>query len=77
MPPQLVGARAGDATAQLLVSGGLFAVLAAVPDSTWGLAAGAARARFATSPARLRRLGGTGGPMVIGPGVGPATGRRD
>ncbi len=39
----------------MLVLGLVFAVLAAVLDSLWGLAAGTARDWFATSPARLRR----------------------
>jgi threonine/homoserine/homoserine lactone efflux protein len=44
----------------------------------WGLAAGAARDWFATSPARLRRVGGTGGLMMIGLGATLAlTGRRE
>ena len=47
-------------------------------DSVWGLVAGAARDWFATSPARLRRLGGAGGLMMIGLGATLAlTGRRD
>ena len=44
----------------------------------WGLAAGAARDWFATSPARLRRVGGAGGLMIDRMGVGLAlTGRKD
>ncbi|GAA3227468.1 LysE family translocator [Pseudonocardia petroleophila] len=76
--PQFVDVRAGDATTQMLVLGLLFAVLAAGLDSLWGLAAGTARDWFATSPARLRRLGGTGGLTLIVMGVGLAvSGRRD
>jgi threonine/homoserine/homoserine lactone efflux protein len=76
--PQFVDVRAGDATAQMLVLGLLFALIAAVLDSAWGLAAGAARQWLATSPARLRRIGGTGGLMIFGMGVALAfTGRRD
>ena len=67
----------GSPATQMLVLGLLFAVLAATLDSVWGLAAGAARDWFATSPARLRRVGGAGGLMMIGLGATLAlTGRR-
>lgn len=76
--PQFVDVRAGGATTRMLVLGVLFVLLAAVLDSAWGLAAGVARDWFATSPARLRRVGGTGGLLMIGLGVGLAvTGQRD
>jgi threonine/homoserine/homoserine lactone efflux protein len=76
--PQFVDTGAGGATSQMLVLGLVFAVLAAVLDSLWGLAAGAARDWFATSPGRLRRVGGTGGIMMILMGGTLAlTGRRD
>jgi threonine/homoserine/homoserine lactone efflux protein len=76
--PQVIDPRAGDATTQMLVLGLVFALIAATLDSVWGLAAGTARAWFATSPARLRRVGGAGGLMIIGMGVALAvTGRKD
>ncbi len=76
--PQFVDAGAGDPTGQMLVLGLLFALIAATLDSVWGLAAGAARDWLATSPARLRRIGGAGGVMIFGMGVALAfTGRRD
>lgn len=76
--PQFVDTAAGSATTQMLVLGLLFAMIAAVLDSMWGLAAGRARTWFATSPARLRRVGGTGGLMMIAMGAGLAvSGRRD
>jgi threonine/homoserine/homoserine lactone efflux protein len=76
--PQFVDAGAGSATTQMLVLGLLFALIAAVFDSAWGLAAGTARDWFVTSPARLRRVGGLGGAMMIVMGAGLAlTGRRD
>lgn len=76
--PQFVDPRAGDVTTQMLVLGVTFTLLAAGLDSLWGLAAGAARDWFATSPARLRRLGGAGGLTLIVMGAGLAvTGRRD
>lgn len=70
--PQFVDPAAGSATTQMLVLGLLFALIAAVLDSMWGLAAGAARNWFATSPRRLRRLGATGGASMIAMGAGLA-----
>ena len=76
--PQFVDVRAGNATTQMLVLGLLFAITAAGLDSMWGLAAGAARDWFATSPARLRGLGGIGGVTLVVMGVGLAvSGRKD
>jgi threonine/homoserine/homoserine lactone efflux protein len=76
--PQFVDVAAGDATVQMLVLGLLFALIAMTLDSTWGLLAGAAREWFATSPSRLRMVGGTGGLMMIGLGIALAvTGRKD
>jgi threonine/homoserine/homoserine lactone efflux protein len=76
--PQFVDTAAGDPTTQMLVLGLLFAVIAASLDSLWGLAAGTARAWFATSPARIRRVGGAGGISMILLGAGLAfSGRRD
>ena len=76
--PQFTDPDAGSPATQMLVLGLLFTVIAATLDSVWGLAAGAARDWFATSPARLRRVGGAGGLMMIGLGATLAlTGRRD
>jgi threonine/homoserine/homoserine lactone efflux protein len=76
--PQFTDPDAGSATTQILVLGLLFTLIAAALDSVWGLAAGSARDWFATSPARLRRVGGAGGLMLIGLGATLAvTGRRD
>ena len=76
--PQFVDLTVGNATTQMLVLGLLFVVIAAGLDSAWGLLAGVARDWYATSPARLRLVGGTGGLMMIALGVGLAvTGRRD
>jgi len=63
--PQFVDTGAGSPTTQMLVLGLLFALFAAGLDSMWGLAAGTARDWFATSPARLRRIGGAGGLLMI------------
>ena len=76
--PQFTDPGTGSPATQMLVLGVLFAVLAAGLDSVWGLAAGAARDWFATSPTRLRRVGGTGGLMMIGLGTTLAfTGRHE
>jgi threonine/homoserine/homoserine lactone efflux protein len=76
--PQFTDPGAGSPAVQMLVLGLLFTGLAAMLDSVWGLAAGAAREWLATSPARLRRVGGAGGLMLIGLGATLAfTGRRD
>jgi threonine/homoserine/homoserine lactone efflux protein len=76
--PQFTDRDAGSPGVQILVLGLLFTLIAATLDSVWGLAAGAARDWFATSPARLRRVGGAGGLMLIGLGTTLAlTGRRD
>ena len=56
----------------LFPSLGGVALIAATLDSTWGLAAGGVRAWFATSPRRLRLVGGTGGLTMVGLGIGLA-----
>ena len=76
--PQFVDTAAGSPTTQMLVLGLLFAMIAAGLDSAWGLAAGSARDWFATSPSRLRWIGGIGGTSLIVMGAGLAlTGRKD
>jgi threonine/homoserine/homoserine lactone efflux protein len=77
--PQFVETEARSSpTTQMLVLGLLFAVIAATLDSAWGLAAGTARNWFATSPGRLRWMGGLGGTSLIAMGAGLAlTGRKD
>ncbi|HLU58238.1 MAG TPA: LysE family translocator [Pseudonocardia sp.] len=76
--PQFVDTTAGNPTTQMLVLGLLFAMIAAVLDSAWGLAAGTAREWLATSPGRLRWMGGIGGACLIVMGAGLAlSGRKD
>ncbi|GEL24401.1 putative translocator [Pseudonocardia sulfidoxydans NBRC 16205] len=76
--PQFTDPAAGSPATQMLVLGLGFVLLAAVCDSVWGLVAGAARTWLATSPARMRRLGGTGGVLMILMGAGLAiSGRKD
>ena len=74
--PQFADPARGSAGVQILVLGLLFALIAALLDSVWGLAAGSARDWFATSPARLRRLGGLGGLTMVGVGAGLAVTRH-
>ena len=65
-------------TAQMLIIGAVFPVVALVLDSAWAAAAGTARQWFARSPRRLALIGGTGGLVMIGLGASiAATGRRD
>lgn len=66
--PQFVDYGAGSVVLQLLTLGLVFVVLAFIGDSTWALAAGAARHWFAKSPKRIETLSATGGGMMIGLG---------
>lgn len=66
--PQFVDYSAGGIPWQLAELGLVFVVLALICDSCWALAAGTARAWFATSPKRIARLRATGGGMMIGLG---------
>jgi threonine/homoserine/homoserine lactone efflux protein len=76
--PQFVDTAAGSPTTQMLVLGLLFAMIASTLDSGWAMAAGTARTWFATSPTRLRWMGGIGGTSLIVMGAGLAlTGRKD
>ncbi len=76
--PQFVDYSRPSLTTQMLVLGVIFCVLASSMDALWALLAGTARDWFATSPVRLRRMGGGGGLLMIGMGVGiAATGRQN
>ncbi|SBT88376.1 Threonine/homoserine/homoserine lactone efflux protein [Streptomyces sp. DI166] len=76
--PQFVDPGAGHATAQMLLLGLVFNVIALASDSVWGLAAATARNWFARSPRRLSAVGGVGGMTMIGLGVTvAATGHAD
>jgi threonine/homoserine/homoserine lactone efflux protein len=75
--PEFVDRRAGHVPVQLFLLGLVFALIALVSDSIWGLAAGTARAWFARSPRRLERVGGAGGLVMVGLGARLAfTGRK-
>lgn len=66
--PQFVDYKTGSIPLQLAELGVVFVVLALIFDSMWALAAGTARAWFATSPRRIARLRATGGGLMIGLG---------
>jgi threonine/homoserine/homoserine lactone efflux protein len=74
--PQYVNPDGAPAPLQMLVLGLVFVVVALVSDGAWALTAGTARAWFARSPRRLRRLGAVGGTAMIGLGVNLALTRR-
>lgn len=76
--PQFVDRSQGHVSAQMLLLGLVFNVIAVVFDSAWGLVAASARSWFANSPRRLALVGGVGGLTMIGLGVTvAATGRKD
>ena len=76
--PQFVNRPAGHVPLQMAVLALIFATLALVSDSAWGLIAGVARDWFAKSPKRLEMVGGAGGLAMIGLGTALAfTGRKD
>jgi threonine/homoserine/homoserine lactone efflux protein len=75
--PQFVDRNAGRVPMQMGVLGLVFALIAFVSDSAWGLAAGTARQWFTRRPERLARVGGVGGVVIVGLGVRLAvTGRH-
>lgn len=76
--PQFVDPARGHVPVQMFAFGVIFALIALICDSAWGLAASAARAWFGRSPRRLRLVGGAGGLAMIGLGIGVAiTGRKN
>ena len=76
--PQFIDRGAGQLTAQLLVLGAVFPVIALLSDSVWAIVAGTVRNWFARSPRRLATIGGTGGLAMIGIGATLAvSGRKD
>lgn len=76
--PQFVDRARGGVPLQMLLLGLVFGCIALVSDSTWGVAAAAARSWFARSPRRIEAVGGAGGLAMIGLGIAvAATGRKD
>jgi threonine/homoserine/homoserine lactone efflux protein len=67
--PQFVNTGAGHIGVQMAVLGGVFGLMAICSDSMWALIAARAREWFARKPARLDKLGVTGGVMMVGLGA--------
>ncbi len=63
--PQFIDRESGSVTAQLILLGAIFAILAFVSDGSWGMLAGTARNWLATDAKRLERLRATGGVIMI------------
>ncbi len=63
--PQFIDREKGSVTAQLILLGASFAILAFVSDGSWGMLAGTARNWLATDARRLERLRATGGTIMI------------
>ena len=63
--PQFIDRERGSVTAQLILLGAVFSILAFVSDGTWGLLAGTARNWLATDSKRLELLRATGGVIMI------------
>jgi threonine/homoserine/homoserine lactone efflux protein len=67
--PQFIDRERGHVTAQLVLLGAIFSILAFISDGSWGLLAGTARQWLATDPKRLEKLRATGGTIMIILGV--------
>ena len=63
--PQFIDRERGSVTAQLILLGAIFAILAFISDGSWGMLAGTARNWLATDAKRLERLRATGGVIMI------------
>ena len=66
--PQFADPATGPVALQMLVLGAVFVVVAVGCDSTWAVAAGAARDWFGRSPRRLAGIEAGGGVMMVGLG---------
>lgn len=67
--PQFLDRDGSNLTAQLLLMGATFAILAFIGDGTWGLLAGTVRNAMANSPSRLVLMRKVGGIVMILLGV--------
>ena len=63
--PQFLDKNSENLTAQLLIMGATFALLAFLGDGTWGVLAGSVRIWMANSPIRLIRLRQLGGVVIV------------
>ena len=70
--PQFVSPHGGAVGLQMLILGGLFALIALLGDSVWAVLAGTVRDSFVKAPRRLTHLRGAGGVMMVGLGGGLA-----
>lgn len=75
--PQFADPAVGAPGLQMLLLGLLFVVLAACVDAVYAMSAGWARSWLATSPVRVRRLGASGGALMIALGAGLAMAARE
>ena len=67
--PQFLDRDGSNLTAQLLLMGATFAILAFIGDGTWGLLAGTVRNAMANTPSRLVLMRKVGGIVMILLGV--------
>ena len=67
--PQFLDRDGKSLTAQLLLMGATFAILAIIGDGTWGLLAGTVRSWMASSPKRLIALRRLGGGVIVALGL--------
>jgi threonine/homoserine/homoserine lactone efflux protein len=63
--PQFIDRDRGSVTAQLILLGAIFSILAFFSDGSWGMLAGTARNWLATDAKRLERLRAIGGAIMI------------
>jgi threonine/homoserine/homoserine lactone efflux protein len=76
MLPQFVDTRLGHVPLQMLLLGGIWAAIALVSDSAWGLAASGVRRWLTVSARRLPRIQAASGAVMVGLGVGLALSSR-
>ena len=67
--PQFIDKGSSNVTAQLVLMGATFSILAFFSDGTWGLIAGTVREWIATTPGRLITMRRIGGLVMITLGV--------
>jgi len=67
--PHFVNRSSGNVTAQLVIFGGLFSVMAFFSDGTWGFIAGTAREWLSGVPSRLVTLRTIGALVMMALGV--------
>ena len=63
--PQFIDREKGQVTAQLILLGAIFSLLAWISDGSWGLLAGTARAWLSGDANRVEKLRASGGCVMI------------